>query len=169
MNDYLELHALYHHGVKGQKWGIRRYQNEDGTFTDAGKARYKVNDSGNPTGSGIRKFKLDQRSIKGQQLYEKGKTISGIRTGQGIANLVLGSVAIGTLKTAFKDTNSKRVINSGEYKTRAVLAGIGAVSIASLVAANIKSQSDVGKLKAYYSNGSHQYHAIQKKDAKKKE
>lgn len=29
-----------HHGVKGQKWGIRRYQNEDGSYTDAGRKRY---------------------------------------------------------------------------------------------------------------------------------
>ena len=31
---------LYHHGIKGQKWGVRRYQNDDGTFTEAGKERY---------------------------------------------------------------------------------------------------------------------------------
>lgn len=31
---------LYHYGVKGQKWGIRRYQNEDGSLTTEGKARY---------------------------------------------------------------------------------------------------------------------------------
>ena len=31
---------LYHHGILGQKWGIRRYQNPDGTLTAAGKARY---------------------------------------------------------------------------------------------------------------------------------
>lgn len=31
---------LAHHGVKGQKWGVRRYQNEDGTYTAAGKSRY---------------------------------------------------------------------------------------------------------------------------------
>lgn len=30
---------LYHHGVKGQKWGVRRYQNADGTLTEKGKAR----------------------------------------------------------------------------------------------------------------------------------
>jgi hypothetical protein len=31
---------LYHHGTKGQKWGIRRYQNKDGSLTPAGKKRY---------------------------------------------------------------------------------------------------------------------------------
>lgn len=31
---------LYHYGVKGQKWGVRRYQNKDGTLTAAGKKRY---------------------------------------------------------------------------------------------------------------------------------
>lgn len=31
---------LAHHGVKGQKWGIRRYQNPDGSLTDEGKRRY---------------------------------------------------------------------------------------------------------------------------------
>lgn len=31
---------LSHHGILGQKWGIRRYQNADGSYTDAGKRRY---------------------------------------------------------------------------------------------------------------------------------
>lgn len=30
---------LYHHGIKGQKWGVRRFQNPDGTRTEAGKKR----------------------------------------------------------------------------------------------------------------------------------
>lgn len=34
---------LYHWGIKGQKWGIRRYQNEDGSLTKEGKQRYRVN------------------------------------------------------------------------------------------------------------------------------
>lgn len=31
---------FYHHGVKGQRWGVRRYQNKDGTLTTAGRLRY---------------------------------------------------------------------------------------------------------------------------------
>ena len=31
---------LYHHGIKGQKWGVRRFQNEDGSLTGAGERRY---------------------------------------------------------------------------------------------------------------------------------
>lgn len=38
--DYLKIHELYHWGIKGQKWGIRRYQNPDGSLTEEGKARY---------------------------------------------------------------------------------------------------------------------------------
>ena len=34
---YITSNELYHHGVKGMKWGVRRYQNKDGSLTPAGK------------------------------------------------------------------------------------------------------------------------------------
>lgn len=36
---------LAHYGIKGMKWGVRRYQNEDGSLTEAGKKRKKQEDS----------------------------------------------------------------------------------------------------------------------------
>ena len=42
--DYLEIRYAYnslsHSGIKGMRWGVRRYENEDGTLTESGKARY---------------------------------------------------------------------------------------------------------------------------------
>lgn len=38
--DYLVFKELYHSGVKGMKWGVRRYQDENGNLTAEGKKRY---------------------------------------------------------------------------------------------------------------------------------
>lgn len=32
--------SMCHHGIKGQRWGLRRFQNEDGSLTEAGMKRY---------------------------------------------------------------------------------------------------------------------------------
>lgn len=49
--------VMCHHGIKGQKWGVRRYQNPDGTWTDAGKRRYGdgESDGREKTGSSTKK------------------------------------------------------------------------------------------------------------------
>ena len=47
--------SLYHWGIKGMKWGVRRYQNADGSLTAAGKKRY-LNPDGSLNEKGKKKF-----------------------------------------------------------------------------------------------------------------
>lgn len=55
------MSELYHHGIKGQKWGIRRYQNKDGSLTDAGKKRvYKT----------VKKYYKNKRDSLGKAVGE---------------------------------------------------------------------------------------------------
>ena len=46
---------LYHYGTKGQKWGLRRYQNKDGSLTPAGKEHYGIGKRISNTASAIKK------------------------------------------------------------------------------------------------------------------
>ena len=49
--------SLTHYGIFGQKWGIRRFQNKDGTRTPAGKARERASDFKKAASSGWQKVK----------------------------------------------------------------------------------------------------------------
>lgn len=54
MSDYV----IMHHGIKGMKWGIRRYQNKDGTLTNAGKKRYNKE---------VEKLKNERKTLNNQK------------------------------------------------------------------------------------------------------
>lgn len=93
-NDY---NSLYHYGIRGQKWGIRRYQNPDGSLTPEGRARYL-----NPDGS------LNERGRRelGRQ-YLKDRKYAGRVAGG----------ALGTAAAAYH-AHSKQISRrfSPEYK-----------------------------------------------------
>ena len=94
-NDYLE-----HHGILGMKWGVRRYQNEDGSLTDAGKKRYGRSPQG------------VQKDIS-KQVQKKRKEIYGWEH-QWSSSKTIGDNSEKAV-TKYRDDH-KKFFNSDEYK-----------------------------------------------------
>lgn len=70
---------LYHWGVKGMKWGVRRYQNADGSYTSAGKKRRKIglgryeNKDGSLTSAGKKRMYREQFDMENKERKEQRK------------------------------------------------------------------------------------------------
>lgn len=81
---------LYHHGIKGQRWGIRRYQNDDGSLTEAGRKRY-----GSPKSIQRALNKIDR-----EMAYTAGDVVKNLNKAYRRSHGV--SVTNGTMQTSDK-------------------------------------------------------------------
>ena len=59
---------LYHWGIKGMKWGVRRYQNADGSLTGAGRRRYQIKD-GVMSEKGKKRYDKDTAALKAEKKH----------------------------------------------------------------------------------------------------
>ena len=65
---------LRHHGIKGQKWGVRRFQNADGSLTPAGKKRYDGPDGTRKKETTAEDYKEGLRKVQ-----SANKALTGVR------------------------------------------------------------------------------------------
>ena len=177
--SFISEDELCHYGIKGMRWGIRRYQNYDGSYTKAGLKRYnaamdsydkrlseyKTAKTSGVTGDALRlkkgKVKEAKRDVKKHykhlkqdKLGDKGKILysEGRRiTNHGKVTKALST--IGTMSMSAAVYNYK-TNNLGNDRLTKALAGIGALSMAAACANEAVNYGPNKKLRAYYSHTS---------------
>ena len=166
---YYESNELYHHGILGQKWGVRRYQNSNGTLTSEGKARYGSGTRGNArfrpndkkqrsknwqiNRMGGRKINADYetRRARGEQLVKAGRGDVGA-VGRHFARNFLYGAAAGIAATALAGVG-QNALETGRYGV-----GIGAGHAALIlkgaaglytVSSIVKTYQDISDMHTY--------------------
>lgn len=141
----VEMDELYHHGIKGQKWGVRRYQNKDGTYTSAGKKRRQAENYSKQQRTRDRKIygrgaerRINNRMLKGESIQSarhnevkrKGRIESAKKIGKTSAKAVLIAGGAATVAAVLKkkgigskitqDVITGEVINVGRQVINAI-------------------------------------------------
>ena len=133
-HGYYGGNELYHHGIKGQRWGVRRFQNPDGTLTEAGKKRYGTVENFEARKT-LKKAKKEE--VRKQEIVSSGKAadiqkISSTLTAQEmemafkridyetkLANMRNDQIAVGREKIASITSTAKSLKEMGQTLTDA--------------------------------------------------
>ncbi len=140
--SFISDDELYHYGIKGQKWGVRRYQNKDGSLTAAGKKRRSSSDE-------VRNMSTDElrqkvRRLNNEQRYidlTKSSSSSVSKTADGIERV---SRIGGDANKIYKSMNGE----NNPY-SKVANQGIDAMSrtarLTKKIDSNVRSKNDTAK------------------------
>ena len=140
--SFISDDELYHYGIKGQKWGVRRYQNKDGSLTPAGKKRRSSSDE-------VRNMSTDElrqkvRRLNNEQRYidlTKSSSSSISKTADGIER---ASRIGGDANRIYKSMNGE----NNPY-SKVASQGIDAMSrtarLTKKIDSNVRSKNDTAK------------------------
>ena len=147
-SQLIKNNVLGHSGIKGQKWGIRRYQNEDGSLTEEGKKRYGTPET----------YRAVAKEASSLEEATKGAS-SAVSTAASIINTQRGSKAIRkdysnlsdkelqekinrlNLERAYGDlSGDTKYVKTGKEKAREILQTAGATLAIASTAIAIYSQ-----------------------------
>lgn len=162
--------CLEHAGVKGQKWGVRRYQNEDGSLTEEGKRHYGYYDKPN----GEKDYKrLQKDAAKDAKEYARAKAYygegAGIRRKQ-IKNLISERMKDEDYKREFerllsgqdmskhqkaanrerKVQDTKKAVGKTARGVKNLMMGVGSASITAIALYNVAKMTGAGDKIAKY-------------------
>lgn len=127
---------LYHHGIIGMKWGVRRYQNKDGTLTNAGKKRYNQDNWSEDAkaASQLKKKNVNQMSnaelrklTERQQLERNYSSLNPSAIQKGLVAAAAVAGALGTIASLQK--NGKKVLDMGQKAVKNIASKIGKKAI----------------------------------------
>lgn len=120
-NDF----RLYHHGILGQRWGVRRFQKKDGSYTSAGKKRYSE-DKKRESAFETRTAKYFSKQYREQGLTKQEADEAGRKKAALMKKVAIGAgIAIGTASAVYVARKLGK-----EYLDTTIKAGTGIQTVA---------------------------------------